>query len=183
MPLALGKDPVMTIAPKRTMITAALAAGVLAAAGTASLGVAPPAPTDRPATQGVSTSAPLLAAVVTPNSLFGAGGAPQVLVLAPGGSLGLGGGAAPVSGGVTPGSLIGAFTPSGSGGAAAGPNFFAPTVFAGTAATPTGGGATLGAPMTFSAATPVDALDGLIGAAGGNGGTKNGSNGSPGAPG
>ena len=75
------------IAKQTTMITAVLAAGVLAAASSATQVSERPTASLRPAVHGADASKPVLAAVVTPNSLFAAVGAPQILVLGPGGSL------------------------------------------------------------------------------------------------
>lgn len=86
---------------KKTAITAALTAGVLAAAGTVTPGdETSTTRTPESASLIGPSSAPILAAVATPNSLYAAGGAPQVSVLAQAGSGVPAGGTA--SGGMSP---------------------------------------------------------------------------------
>jgi hypothetical protein len=72
------------LAKQKSMITAVMAAGVLAGASTATQTSQLPSIPARPAAHRARVSQPVLAAVVTPNRLFAAGGAPQIELLAPG---------------------------------------------------------------------------------------------------
>src|SRR6476469_488629 len=96
---ASGKEPAMTIAKhaghvrnhnqtkQKARITAALAVGVLAAAGTSPVDETQPAPAAKPAQHVAGVLAvPALATVVIPNSLYAATGGPPVAVLRPSGS-------------------------------------------------------------------------------------------------
>jgi hypothetical protein len=89
----------------KTIITAVLAGGVLAAAGASTIGQDEPTATATPRVQ----SKPAVAALVTPNSLYAATGAPPVVVFGVTGSLGIGGGHTAAGPGATP---IGAGTPA-----------------------------------------------------------------------
>ncbi|MFL6083610.1 MAG: hypothetical protein ACJ74F_10440 [Mycobacterium sp.] len=77
------------VAKQKTMITAVVAAGVLAGTGTATQPSELPTASARHAAHRARASEPALAAVVTPDSVF-ASAAPQIEFLAPGGSLGAG---------------------------------------------------------------------------------------------
>jgi hypothetical protein len=81
----------------KAMMTAVLAGG-LVAAGVASVGHDEPALTNTPRVQGK----PTIAALVTPNSLYVATGAPPVVVFGTNGSLGIGGGHTAAGPGGTP---------------------------------------------------------------------------------
>ena len=126
-------------------LTAAVAVGVLAAAGTSAIDGTQLTPAAKPAHQvAQETAMPALAAVVTPNSLYAATGAPPVVVLGPSGSLVLPAGyvVAPVatgSGGVS------AVTPTGGSrgsSAAANPTLsFSPAMLARSTSSPSDGGA------------------------------------------
>jgi hypothetical protein len=133
---------------KTTMFTAAVAAGVLAAAGTASpAGQVPIA--SAPAKTVSIPAGPSLASFATPNPLFAAvGGLPGP---ASGGSA--------VAGGPTAGNPVATALP-GTGPTVtgqSGPDLFSPTIFAKSAAAPTGGGAAInaGGTTTFAAAGAV----------------------------
>jgi hypothetical protein len=126
----------MTIAPKRTMITAAVAVGVLAAGGIATpTGQATIA--SAPTKQVSVPTGPDLAALVTPNTLFAAvSGLPTAST---GGSSNAAGTAAPVA--TTLVGNTGAAAPPGPAVASqSSPNLFTPTIFARSAVAPTGGG-------------------------------------------
>ena len=162
------QGPTISKAKQKTVITAAVAAGILAAAGTAA---SPGTPSSAPGaihTPSVATSSasPALAALVTPNSLLAAVTNPPtargfgpVAVFAPAGgnaSTGAAGGGGLVGGPAT--------APVGDGGGSAtasGPNFTAPTIFAHP--TPTGGGSipAVGGPTLMAAAIP-DPTAGLV---------------------
>src|SRR2546421_5833784 len=166
------------IAKQTTMITAVLAAGVLAAASSATQVSQQPTASLRSAVHDADGSKPVLAAVVTPNSLFAAVGAPQILVLGPGGSLAVGsaGEAAPVP--ITPTGDNSATQPAGVHVAVSGPGSPALRLMASTiqarSATPTGGrpagsvplaftSSTTGGPVGLAAVNPSDAIGNLIG--------------------
>src|SRR5690349_25036403 len=75
----------MTSSRKRMVLTAALAVGAVAAAGSGAMGNAQhPEPTAAP--QSVKR-APALVALVTPNNLYAAAGAPPVVIVGPHGSV------------------------------------------------------------------------------------------------
>jgi len=73
---------------QKTMIAAAMTAGVLAAAGATVIDKAEPADVTKPISRGQST--PAIAALVTPNTLYAATGAPPIVMFGPNGSLGIG---------------------------------------------------------------------------------------------
>ncbi len=73
---------------RKTMIAAALTAGVLAAAGATVSDEAEPADVAKPIPRGQSTAA--VAALITPNTLYAATGAPPIAMFGPTGSLGIG---------------------------------------------------------------------------------------------
>ena len=74
-----------------TAITGALAAGVLATTGISAFGDTTPADHTAPEPLVPVTSAPLLAALVTPNALLAGSGAPPAVTIGPTGSVVLGG--------------------------------------------------------------------------------------------
>jgi len=116
----------------KAMMTAVLAGGVLVAAGVASVGHDEPTPTSAPRVQGK----PTVAALVTPNRLYAATGAPPVVVFGTNGSLGIGGAHTAAGPGATP---IDRPTPAAvdhDRGLMSTSMFFAPTTFARPASTP-----------------------------------------------
>src|SRR5689334_16668191 len=142
-----GKESAMTIASKTTVFTAAVAVGVLAAGSSAYSTGQTPLPSTS-AKQVTIPAGPNLAALVTPNTLFGG-----VSGLSTGSSPAAGGGAASIVTAVVGGT--GSAAPTGQTAASqSSPNLFAPTIFARSAAAPTGGGpaATTSGATTFAAA-------------------------------
>jgi hypothetical protein len=142
----------------RAMITAVLAGGVLAAS-VGTCGQDEPTAADTPRVE--STLA--VAALVTPNSLYAATGAPPVVVFGANGSLAIGGGHTAARPGA-PSSTTAIPTRGGSDFATI-ETLFAPTVYARPTAAPTSGGSTRLAPTAFGApnANPAD-FGNLIGA-------------------
>ena len=200
----------MATIKRRTALTAALAAGVLAAASTASIDQAAPggqglaAPIQPGLSQPLSSQATFAltagqipfvghsvasnsGVVATPNSLFAAGASTPVLPFSSGGPAGSSGG--PASGGVGAASGFGSSTTNGG---VLSNLLFAPTT-TGAARTASVGGSGSIAPA--AALDPITSLltllisngaDGVLpGEPGGNGGLLigNGGNGGPGAPG
>jgi hypothetical protein len=129
----------------RALRTAAVAAGMLAAPGAAVPGgeTAPPSASDSTPYVAIS-SAPILAAIATPNSLFAtvtssstAGASPRVAKFAPGGGSGPGGSAPGAASSINPNTIL---AHSGVNVAVPGPHLFAPAVLRRSPIAPTRGG-------------------------------------------
>src|SRR3954468_23255853 len=150
------------VAKQKTMITAVVAAGVLAGTGTATQPSELPTASARHAAHRARASEPALAAVVTPDSVF-ASAAPQIEFLAPGGSLGEGSAGEtapvlPVPTGGTPTTRPAGVRVVMSGNASSAHRFFGPAVRNRSAA-PTAAGR----PLTSAVVNPGDAIGSLIG--------------------
>src|SRR3954451_22551743 len=151
------------LAKQKSMITAVMAAGVLDGASTATQTSELLSIPARPAAHRARVSQPVLAAVVTPNRLFAAGGAPQIELLAPGGSLGEGSAGEtapvlPVPTGGTPTTRPAGVRVVMSGNASSAPRFFGAAARNRSAA-PTAAGR----PLTSAVVNPGDAIGSLIG--------------------